>query len=552
MRKRTITTVAAALLGLAGSADAQTVVNTDVVAPTTWCDAANPGPIILDGAIFVRDGGVLTILPGCIVRGQPRTAAVVPGVTTGTPGTLIVTQTGMIKAEGTKNSPVIFTTAAVDNNADGIADDDDSNGFKDAWAAGDLFLDSDPLDAPLAPLDKAGRANVALWGGVVILGNAPTNLASGSGVGFGKGIVEGLTVPGFPGTYATYGGEFAHDNSGVLRYASIRHGGDEIGNSNELNCLSMGGVGDGTVIDHVECYTNFDDGFEWFGGTVEGSHLASFYMGDDSFDLDQGYTGVGQFYFAIQTFFNQNNGSNYGSASGDRATEFDGDDSGNTSVRVGDGICWPFSAADVYNMTVIGSTPPGANPAVSPASANLGIVLTNNYAGRIANSIVVNTGTAPGLSIPLGSSGCSAAGFTTHTNVTAGRTEIVSTTFADGAAPTAGSIEETAILNGNATAALLGGTANSVYQIGFQGLVNEDATFDPTGNAAGKLDASLKASPINPRPKPGIVGVGLGIAPTRRVLDPSAKYRGAFPASTNVELWTTGWTALNRGGLLAN
>ena len=77
-----------------------------------------------------------------------------------------------------------------------------------------------------------------------------------------------------------------------MRYISIRHGGALIGSGNEINGLTMGGVGAGTVIDHVEVVGNVDDSFEWFGGTVNSSNLVAFAGGDDALDIDQAYSGT--------------------------------------------------------------------------------------------------------------------------------------------------------------------------------------------------------------------------------------------------------------------
>ena len=114
---------------------------------------------------------------------------------------------------------------------------------------GDAFLDDDCEQHPLAPLNALGKGNVQLWGGLVLLGEAPTNLANCAGQGNGIGIVEGMTVPGFPVADLVYGGNLPHDSSGTLRYVSVRHAGEEIGASNELNGVSLGGVGDGTVFE---------------------------------------------------------------------------------------------------------------------------------------------------------------------------------------------------------------------------------------------------------------------------------------------------------------
>jgi len=545
MRRLFSVALAATLAAIAGSAGAQTVVSTDITTDTTWST-----DVVLAQPIFVKNGATLTILEGVVVRGQPRTAAVAAGVIAGSPGALIVTQNGKINAQGSPTNPIIFTTAAVDNDNDGIPDDDDNNGFLDAWVMGDTFYDDAPKTAPLAPLDKAGNANVSLWGGLVILGNAPTNLADKCGVGYGKCTIEGLTIPGFPAADATYGGEIAQDSSGTLSYVSVRHAGDEIGEGNELNGVSLGGVGSGTVLEYVEVYCNFDDGFEWFGGTVGGEHLAVFFAGDDSFDMDQGYTGVNQFMFAIMPFFNQNSGAAYGSSSGDKAGEWDGDDYdeggvNNVNTRLeydgvdGDGTPWPFPGPQIWNLTVIGSTPDGANPAVSAASANRGPQMRNGFSGAMYNSIVVNTGTAQGYDVDAGGT----PGFTTPDNIAAGTTWVQASTFDDCGALPGASPELDALANGDAMTDAAGA---NVYNGAFTGLVDEDDTFDPTGNAAGKLDNSLGTT-IDPRPT-GLVGVGGGASSIR---NPGATYRGAFQASAP-ELWTTGWTTLNAAGMLVD
>jgi hypothetical protein len=571
--------LAIALAGAAGAAGAQTIVSADVTVNTTWGSGANPSPIILERPIFVKNGATLTIQPGTDVRGVTRTAAVVAGQTAGTPGALIVTQAGRIVANGSSGNPIVFTTAAVDNNGDDIADDLDGNGFRDAYPGFDpascpgacvpdatpTFLDDTPRTAPLAPLDAAGNGTVQLWGGVVILGFAPTNLADKCGAGFGKCFVEGLTVPGFPAADATYGGVLPHDNSGSLRFASIRHAGDEIGNSNELNGLTLGGVGSGTTIENVEVYVNHDDGFEWFGGTVNGKNLHVAFAGDDMFDVDEGYTGVNQFLFAVMPFFNENDAGAFGTGSGDKGGEFDGDNyrpdnvahNDNLTVRtrvdlgVDDPTPWPLSHPAFYNVTIIGTTPDAGQEftPVSVAGTNRGIQFRNGFAGDVFNSIVVNTGAETGIELDTGLLG--APGFNAIDNANNDLISLVCSTLDDGAAPAAQ--ETTVITNGNDLSASLGGGAasnNVVNSASFNGLVKEDQTFDPQGDANGKLAASLKTSPINPRPAAGLTGTGGCVAPQGAGLT-TVTYRGAFDR-TAPTIWTTGWTALNVGGLLAN
>jgi hypothetical protein len=554
-------------VGLGTSAEAasnpQTVVSTDVTTNTTWS-----GEIILDGPVVVTNGATLTILAGTIIRGRPRQNS---DPTLDIPGTLIVATDGRINASGSASNPIIFTTGAIDNNADGNPDDVDGNpGFLDPWTStSDTFLDANPKTAPLSPMLPNGTAAVDLWGGVVVLGNAPTNLGTGPGAGYGRGQIEGLAVPGqIPAALAQYGGLDPHDSSGILRFISIRHAGDDIDTAlgNELNGISLGGVGDGTIFENIEVYCNFDDGIEWFGGTVHGKRLAVFFAGDDTFDLDQGYTGLNQFLFGVMPYFNENGGGAWGSASGDKGTEFDGDDFNPTSSatnplnvnvrRTQDGTAsdptpWPLSGPAIYNMTIIGSSPPSpAFPATSPAAANRGIQMRNGFAGVVANSIVVNTGTAPVLDVINGDASGGVPGFKTcDNNVPNGLVAVISSTFDDSAGGYGGCAAG-AIANGNAIAAARGAGPN--YRAGsFAGLVVEDQTFPLTGlGGTGKLGAGIKPTKLNPRPVSSVETL-LGITPQGPGLDAAATYRGAFQR-TATRLWTTGWTALSIGGVLAD
>jgi hypothetical protein len=603
---------------------------------------------------FVR--GTLVIEPGVIVRGQPRYAPVVGGVKRGTPGVIIVTRGGEIDADGVSSgTSIILTTAAVDNDSDGVADDLDGNGFDDQWPGftapctsgvgpnapegldnilgtpdDDLgtcvvdatpdFLDDVPASAPLAPLDGNGNANVAKWGGVVLLGRAPMNTlgtTTTSGA-IGQFVVEGLPVPGYPETDATCGGNQPHDSSGAMRYVSIRHAGDEIGAANELNGVTLCAQGDGTVFEFNEVYANFDDGFEWFGGTHNSNHLAVTFIGDDSVDLDQGHTGVHQFILSMSTFFNELDGTNYGSASGDKAGEWDGDDcigdcniAGDTTTTTTGNAGFaplPLSSAFVYNYTVMGNslsdldaggaavsadydpnavlcdgdpntvTPgepgccnflPGPVEACTAAN-NEGIEMRAGFAGELRNSYLVNTGAEEGLDI----AGGGAPGFTTPDNICTPEAlvKVVTSTFDDVAAlsgpgnclAAAGGDDTEALANGDAVS--LGVSATDAFNSniyndvitrtgaaapggGARGLANEDLSFDPTGDASGKLAASLKSAVINPRPA-GVVGFNGAISTVGHpVDDPTALFRGAFPSSG--ALWTTGWTVLSIGGLLA-
>ena len=202
---------------------------------------------ILGGRIFVLDGGKLTIEAGTIIKGEVGSG---PNATA-----LIVARGGQIFANGTAQAPIIFTSVADEIKAGEIASpnlDPDING---------------------------------LWGGLIVLGRAPSSFA---------GDVSELQIEGIPpsDTNGLYGGSIANDNSGVIKYISIRHGGTNIGEGNEINGLTLGGVGSGTVIENVEVIANQDDGIEWFGGSVSVKNAIVWNSGDDALDADQAWSGT--------------------------------------------------------------------------------------------------------------------------------------------------------------------------------------------------------------------------------------------------------------------
>ena len=127
--------------------------------------------------------------------------------------------------------------------------------------------------------------NRGLWGGLIVLGYAPSSF---------PGDVDALQIEGIPAedSWGLYGGNDPNDNSGILKYISIRHGGALIGEGNEINGLTLGGVGAGTEIDNIEVVGNVDDGIEFFGGTVDASNLLVWAQGDDAIDIDQAYSGT--------------------------------------------------------------------------------------------------------------------------------------------------------------------------------------------------------------------------------------------------------------------
>ncbi len=264
---------------------------------------------MLEGFVFVNPGQTLTIEEGTVIRaqtGQGENASA-----------LIISRGAKIIAEGTQDKPIIFT------------------------------VEGDDLEGSV-PIEARG-----LWGGLIILGNAQLNSE------FNESKIEGIPLSE---TRGIYGGSVNNDNSGILKYVSIRHGGTNIGADNEINGLTLGGVGSGTTIEHVEVISNQDDGFEFFGGTVNCKYLAAAFCGDDAFDFDEGYRGKGQFWLAIQA-----------PASGDNLAEHDG----GTDPVYGEPYCIP----EIYNATYIGNG--------QLNSSNL-MVFSDDAGGKYYNSIFTN------------------------------------------------------------------------------------------------------------------------------------------------------------------
>ncbi|MCD4683460.1 MAG: hypothetical protein K8R86_09280, partial [Bacteroidales bacterium] len=202
---------------------------------TTWKSGKT---YFLEGFVFVNAGQTLTIEPGCVIKGKAGQGE--------NASALIVSRDGKIMAEGTADNPIIFTAEA------------------------------DDLNGSVSITDRG------LWGGLIVLGNAKLNSAPG------ESQIEGIPTSEPRGRY---GGDNDADNSGILKYVSIRHGGTDIGEGNEINGLTLGGVGSGTIIDYVEVIANKDDGVEFFGGNPQLKHILVAYVGDDSFDYDEGFRG---------------------------------------------------------------------------------------------------------------------------------------------------------------------------------------------------------------------------------------------------------------------
>jgi hypothetical protein len=240
----------------------------------------------LRGLVYVTNGAILTIEPGTKIVGE-----------NGKNGGLIITRSSKIIADGTADKPIVFTSEA--------------------------------------PTPKRGD-----WAGVVILGNAPTNASFNgtSGVGEIEGGVNNSDGLGLYGTPVSQNQNPA-DNSGILRYVRIEYAGYAFLPDKEINGLTFGGVGNQTVVDNVQVSYANDDSFEWFGGTVNCTHLISFRTLDDDFDTDNGFAGKVQFGISLRD-------SAVADISNSEAFESDNDANGSALA--------PKTSAVFSNMTVVG------------------------------------------------------------------------------------------------------------------------------------------------------------------------------------------------------
>ncbi|MDO1447577.1 hypothetical protein Q0590_15010 [Rhodocytophaga aerolata] len=285
---------------------------------------------LIQGQTFVQDGQVLTVPAGTVIYGERRSK-----------GTLIINEGGRIVAEGTADNPIVFTS----NQAEGERDRGD-------------------------------------WGGVIILGKANVNQ--------NRPAIEGISPEARYGTQGSTTND--GDNSGVLRYVRIEFAGIELTPNNETNSLTLGAVGNGTVIENVQVSYGGDDGFEWFGGTVNCKNLISYSTWDDDFDVDFGYSGNVQFGLAVRN-------PSYADQSGSNGFEVDNDATGSAAI--------PLTSAVFSNMTILG---PRVNTGSSlNANYQNALHIRRNAAISIFNSVI--SGFPTGLRMD---------GANTITNYTAG------------------------------------------------------------------------------------------------------------------------------------
>lgn len=445
--------LAAALALLPGALLAADItVNANLTADATW---TKNNTYIIDGRVFVTNNATLTIQPGTVIKAKPRAAQ--------DASALVVARGAKINAAGTAQEPIVFTAEA-----------DNLNG-------------------------NLGQADRGLWGGVVLLGRARTNTASGTG-----------NIEGIPTTepLGIYGGTDDADNSGVMRYVSIRHAGSLLGPNNELNGLTFGAVGSGTTIEYIEVFANADDGFEWFGGTVNCKYLISAFNDDDAFDWDEGYRGKLQFLFAIQD-----------PAVGNQMFESDG---GTTPE---DGT--PYAMPTIYNVTGIGSGATSAN------ALSLGPIFRDNTGGKIYNSIFHDF---RGYAFRIETE--SAQAQDSAKRLAAGEIVIANNIFGTFGA---GTTDAQLFLSPNATAGGAAPATNYTAEHIRAAAQSNRVNTDPLLVAINRAKSGL----LDPRLRAGSPALQLAATPPNDGFFTATTYLGAFTTSGN---WAYAWSKLGRDG----
>jgi hypothetical protein len=293
------------------AAPGQVTVSTDITTNTTWTADKE---YTLQGFIYVTNCATLTIEPGTVVKGDK-----------GSKGALIITRCAKLDANGTKELPIVFTT-------------------------------NDP------------NPTYGSWGGLIILGRAQTNQVY-NGVQ-GLGLIEGGIDPvkGLYGGGDQPGGAINNDNSGILNYVRVEYPGIAFQPNNEINGITFGAVGSGTLVDNVQVSYAGDDAFEWFGGTVNAKHLVAYRALDDDFDTDNGYAGKIQFALSVRD-------PQVADISGSNGWECDNNASGDGTT--------PKSRATFSNVTIVG--PSGT----VNANYRRGAHLRRNNENAIFNSVAV-------------------------------------------------------------------------------------------------------------------------------------------------------------------
>lgn len=471
---------------------------------------------ILDKKIYIPSGQVLNIAPGTLIKGASNAA-----VNEAT--ALVIMRGGKINASGTESCPIVFTAQA------------------------------DPMDGTFA------ISNIGRWGGVVVLGKATNNLTfaangpyspgTGNGrlaVADGLGVVEGFATSNVQDRFGvmlnnnnpvageTVGTFDDNDNSGIMRYVSIRYTGAILAVGNEINGLTLASVGRATTIDHIEIVSCGDDNIELFGGTVNLKYVSTLFGNDDIFDYDLGWSGKTQFLFGMKSDVSS-------SVDADNGIEADSDDQRSNNT--------PRSHPVIYNATILGNTKPVGT---TDNSALAGINAKELTEGEIYNSIFANFRNGLNLTKSLtGTRSFAAGGEAWHnwtnnpaTPATATATtgngtqslKVVCNTFVGVTNP----------LTNGATSASAGTVISSGAD--WTQFTVTDKNDIVVGNTLPGFDYTFTVNTTtnvfsaknDVTPNPALSVTGCPTTPIDGFFEP-APYRGAF-SSVNGENWLSNWT----------
>jgi hypothetical protein len=395
------------------------------------------------------------------------------------------------------------------------------------------------------------------WGNVTVMGRAyvgkygngapSTNTAAPSAANFAQ--MEGLTGSSSTDPNVIYGGGDDLDSSGTFSYVSLRYGGKVIGLGNELNGLSLGGIGKETVIDHIEIYNNVDDGIEIWGGTVNVQYFSIWNIGDDSLDIDQGWRGKAQFGLIVQGY---SGNASQGSGTGDNILEIDGAEKSDAQ---------PVTTGVVYNLTCIGQTGSTGGDTAVEFRDNANLQVRNSIFMDVGEQVFrnINTdGEATGGQTGYGHNGTLsyAARWTTPYNTYSSVNAFANPASAYQAQVDGNLIDvRDCVFYNNLNASAY--TEANTYGV-FTSGNNVNAGTSAANPTAMPIAAITKGTAVNPngsliiRPVTSIdpraanaAVTSVGSAPNDGFFE-QAQFRGAFSSTGN---WLCGWTAVDAYGI---
>ena len=431
--KKLLTLAAILLVGLSQVYGSIITVSGYITSNTTW---TSNNTYRLSGFVYVNNNATLTIQPGTLIQGEKSTK-----------GALIITRGAKLIADGLPCQPIVFTSE-----------------------------------------QPVGSRTYGDWGGIIILGKATINQAGG------EAIIEGGVDDGEGN--GTYGGGLTpddNDNSGILRYVRIEYSGIAFQPNNEINGLTMGGVGRGTTLEYIMVSYNGDDGFEWFGGTVNAKYLISFRNIDDDFDSDNGWSGKVQFAVCLRD-------PNVADISGSHAFESDNDATGSANS--------PKTLGQFSNVSMFGPL------------ATTSTTISSNF--KRGQHLRRNTGTSTYNSIIAGwPDGVFVDGVTTQDNWCGGTLQF-----------------ENNIISGNTLTTVTPATGGTGSCFSSGGFLTSTSTY--AANTSLMITDPFNLSAPNFLPQGGSPVLSGASFTNPRLTDPfftSVSYRGAFGTTDWTKVW---------------